>query len=61
VTVVEERRAAIRCALRVADARDVILIAGKGHEDYQEIRGVKLPFSDVVEAQAGLAQRGVKS
>ncbi|MEO8059124.1 MAG: UDP-N-acetylmuramoyl-L-alanyl-D-glutamate--2,6-diaminopimelate ligase [Burkholderiales bacterium] len=58
VTVVEERRAAIRYALREADARDVILIAGKGHEDYQEIRGQKLPFSDVVEAQAGLALRG---
>ncbi|MEO8806595.1 MAG: UDP-N-acetylmuramoyl-L-alanyl-D-glutamate--2,6-diaminopimelate ligase [Burkholderiaceae bacterium] len=61
VTVVEERRAAIRYALREADVRDVILIAGKGHEDYQEIRGVKLPFSDVVEAQAGLALRGAKS
>jgi len=61
VTVVEERRAAIRCALREADARDVILIAGKGHEDYQEIRGVKLPFSDVVEAETGLALRGAKT
>ncbi len=58
VTVVEERRAAIRYALREADAQDVILIAGKGHEDYQEIRGVKLPFSDVAEASAGLALRG---
>ena len=61
VTVVEERRAAIRYALREADARDVILIAGKGHEDYQEIRGVKLPFSDVAEASAGLALRGAKA
>ncbi len=61
VTVVEERRAAIRYALREADARDVILIAGKGHEDYQEIRGVKLPFSDVVEAETGLALRGAKA
>jgi UDP-N-acetylmuramyl-tripeptide synthetase len=61
VTVVEERRAAIRFALREADARDVILIAGKGHEDYQEIRGVKLPFSDVAEASAGLALRGAKA
>lgn len=61
VTVVEERRAAIRYALREADARDVILIAGKGHEDYQEIRGVKLPFSDVAEASAGLSLRGAKA
>ena len=61
VTVVEERRAAIRYALREADARDVILIAGKGHEDYQEIRGVKHPFSDVAEAQAGFNLRGAKA
>ncbi|MDP3823676.1 MAG: UDP-N-acetylmuramoyl-L-alanyl-D-glutamate--2,6-diaminopimelate ligase [Burkholderiales bacterium] len=61
VTVVEERRAAIRYALREADARDVILIAGKGHEDCQEIRGVKLPFSDVAEASAGLVLRGAKA
>ncbi len=61
VTVVEERRAAIRYALREADSRDVILIAGKGHEDYQEIRGVKLPFSDVAEASAGLALRGANA
>ena len=61
VTVVEERRAAIRYALREADAQDVILIAGKGHEDYQEIRGVKRPFSDVAEASAGLALRGAQA
>jgi UDP-N-acetylmuramoyl-L-alanyl-D-glutamate--2,6-diaminopimelate ligase len=29
-----------------ADARDVVLIAGKGHEDYQDAGGVKTPFSD---------------
>jgi UDP-N-acetylmuramoyl-L-alanyl-D-glutamate--2,6-diaminopimelate ligase len=61
VTVIEERRAAIHSALREADARDVILIAGKGHEDYQEIRGVKQPFSDVAEAQTALAQRGAEA
>ena len=61
VKVIEERRTAIRHALREADANDVVLIAGKGHEDYQEIRGVKQPFSDVAEAQAGLAARGAKA
>jgi UDP-N-acetylmuramoyl-L-alanyl-D-glutamate--2,6-diaminopimelate ligase len=40
-----------------ADARDVVLIAGKGHEDYQEIAGVKHAFSDVDEAQAALQRR----
>ena len=59
--MVEERRAAIRYALREADPRDVILIAGKGHEDYQEIRGVKLPFSDVAEASTCLALRGAQA
>ena len=55
--VIEDRRAAIAHAVAQADARDVVLIAGKGHEDYQEIAGVKQPFSDVVEAQAALARR----
>jgi len=55
--VIEDRRAAIAHAVRSADARDVILIAGKGHEDYQEIRGVKQHFSDVEEASAALAVR----
>ena len=57
VKVIEDRRAAIAHALRHADARDVILIAGKGHEDYQEIHGVKHHFSDLEEAAAALAQR----
>ncbi|HEY2927695.1 Mur ligase family protein [Piscinibacter sp.] len=55
--VIEDRRAAIAHAVARCDARDVILVAGKGHEDYQEIAGVKQPFSDVVEAQAALARR----
>jgi UDP-N-acetylmuramyl-tripeptide synthetase len=57
VKVIEDRRAAIANAVRNADARDVILIAGKGHEDYQEIRGVKHRFSDVEEADAALRTR----
>ncbi len=56
-TVIEDRRTAIAEAVAQADARDVVLIAGKGHEDYQEIAGVKQPFSDVVEAQQALAAR----
>jgi UDP-N-acetylmuramoyl-L-alanyl-D-glutamate--2,6-diaminopimelate ligase len=55
--VIEDRRAAIARAVGAAAARDVIVIAGKGHEDYQEIAGVKHPFSDVVEATAALARR----
>ena len=55
--VIEDRRAAIALALAEAASNDVVLIAGKGHEDYQEIAGVKQPFSDMVEARAGLALR----
>jgi UDP-N-acetylmuramoyl-L-alanyl-D-glutamate--2,6-diaminopimelate ligase len=58
VKVIEDRRAAIGYALRHAEAADVILIAGKGHEEYQDVMGVKHHFSDIEEAQAALAQRG---
>ncbi len=45
-TVVQDRREAIRHAIGMATRGDVVLIAGKGHERYQEIRGVRYPFSD---------------
>ncbi|MBO7182013.1 MAG: UDP-N-acetylmuramoyl-L-alanyl-D-glutamate--2,6-diaminopimelate ligase [Kiritimatiellae bacterium] len=41
-----DRRKAIHCALQMKATDDVILVAGKGHEDYQEIQGVRHPFSD---------------
>ena len=44
--VIADRRAAIAKALRIARAGDCVVIAGKGHEDYQEINGVKHHFSD---------------
>lgn len=52
-----DRAAAIRRMILEADASDVILLAGKGHEPYQEIAGVRYPFSDVEQAQAALALR----
>jgi len=55
--VVVDRRRAIFEAVWAVTSRDVILIAGKGHEDYQEIDGIKHPFSDAAEAAAALAQR----
>ncbi|MBI4988515.1 MAG: UDP-N-acetylmuramoyl-L-alanyl-D-glutamate--2,6-diaminopimelate ligase [Rhodocyclales bacterium] len=55
---IADRGEAIRAALAEADARDVVLIAGKGHESYQEIAGRRLPFSDVDCAAAVLAARG---
>jgi len=57
VDVVEDRREAIRHALQEADDHDVVLIAGKGHETYQEVAGTRLPFSDVDEALAALSIR----
>ena len=43
---ITDRREAIRTAVALAHRGDVILIAGKGHEDYQEIKGVKHHFDD---------------
>jgi UDP-N-acetylmuramyl tripeptide synthase len=58
--VVEDRRAAIGAVVAEAAATDVVLLAGKGHEDYQEVEGVRRPFSDVDVAAAALrARRGV--
>ena len=51
-----DRGQAIAAAVGQARAHDVVLVAGKGHEDYQEVQGVKLPFSDVAQAQAALQQ-----
>ena len=52
-----DRRAAIVAAIGEADDRDVVLVAGKGHEDYQEIRGQKLPYSDAIAVNAALSMR----
>ena len=52
-----DRAQAIQAALQQAAGADVVLIAGKGHEDYQEIAGRRLPFSDLAVARAALAQR----
>jgi UDP-N-acetylmuramoyl-L-alanyl-D-glutamate--2,6-diaminopimelate ligase len=52
-----DRGAAIRLVLEEARAGDVVVIAGKGHEDYQEIGGVRLPFDDVLEARRSLSAR----
>jgi UDP-N-acetylmuramoyl-L-alanyl-D-glutamate--2,6-diaminopimelate ligase len=49
-----DRRAAIAAAVRAARAGDVVVIAGKGHEPYQEIDGVREPFSDAAVAEAAL-------
>ena len=55
--VIADRAAAIREVIRAAHPADVVLLAGKGHEPYQEICGVRRPFSDIAEARAALAAR----
>ncbi|HEX5364868.1 MAG TPA: UDP-N-acetylmuramoyl-L-alanyl-D-glutamate--2,6-diaminopimelate ligase [Gallionella sp.] len=52
--IVPERGAAIARAIARARQQDTVLVAGKGHEDYQEIDGVKHPFSDVAAAEHAL-------
>ncbi len=46
VQVIADRKEAINKAFAMAKPKDIILIAGKGHENYQEIKGVKYPFDD---------------
>jgi UDP-N-acetylmuramoyl-L-alanyl-D-glutamate--2,6-diaminopimelate ligase len=55
--VMVDRAQAIAHTVQHAGTHDVVLVAGKGHEDYQEIAGVKHPFSDVQQARAALAAR----
>jgi UDP-N-acetylmuramyl tripeptide synthase len=50
-----DRRGAIRHAIATARRGDIVLVAGKGHEDYQEVRGVRRPFSDAAVAREALA------
>lgn len=57
VAVIENRREAIVHAITSADPRDVVLIAGKGHETTQEVAGVKTLFSDVDESLSALSAR----
>ncbi|MGJ7915783.1 UDP-N-acetylmuramoyl-L-alanyl-D-glutamate--2,6-diaminopimelate ligase [Massilia sp. LXY-6] len=54
---IEDRAAAILSAVKHAAKLDVILLAGKGHEPYQEIKGRKIPFSDADHAALALSAR----
>jgi UDP-N-acetylmuramoyl-L-alanyl-D-glutamate--2,6-diaminopimelate ligase len=58
LTIVDRREAIVQ-AVRRAQPGDVVLIAGKGHEKYQEIGGRVLPFDDVAVAREALAARRV--
>jgi len=58
VQILADRAQAIAHTVSQAATSDIVLIAGKGHEDYQEVAGVRLPFSDVQQARAALQARG---
>ena len=60
-TIIEDRAAAIAWIIDQADAEDVILLAGKGHEEYQEVGGVRTPFSDFALAAAALEAKGERA
>jgi UDP-N-acetylmuramoyl-L-alanyl-D-glutamate--2,6-diaminopimelate ligase len=57
VTVIEDRAAAIAFAIREAAADDIVLIAGKGHENYQLLGNERLDFSDYAVASGNLSAR----
>lgn len=54
--VISDRAAAIETAIKQAVANDVVLVAGKGHEDYQQIGDLKIPFSDRSQVERVLAE-----
>ena len=56
VIEIMDRRNAIKTAITMADTDDIVLIAGKGHENYQEIKGERIPFDDAEIAREILAQ-----
>jgi UDP-N-acetylmuramoyl-L-alanyl-D-glutamate--2,6-diaminopimelate ligase len=54
---IPDRKEAIQMAIRLAKPLDTILIAGKGHEDYQIIGKKKFPFDDRIEAKEALEEK----
>ena len=57
-TVLTSRREAIERAIEIAGPEDTVVLAGKGHEDYQIIGTKKFPFDDRLEARRALNERG---
>lgn len=60
VLVNPDRRGAIRTAAAMSGRGDIVLVAGKGHETYQEVKGVRSHFDDMEELRAAFAERSVR-
>ena len=58
--VIPDRKTAIEAAIGAAVSGDMVLIAGKGHEDYQILQTGKIPFDDRIVAASALRSRGSK-
>ncbi|WP_222983359.1 UDP-N-acetylmuramoyl-L-alanyl-D-glutamate--2,6-diaminopimelate ligase [Flagellimonas meishanensis] len=58
VLSIENRKQAIKTACKLAAANDIILVAGKGHETYQETNGVRVDFDDLKEVKEALSSLG---
>ncbi len=55
--IIPDRRLAIQMAVETASRGDIVIVAGKGHEDYQEIKGVRTKFSDKVEIENAILKK----
>ncbi|HPN65356.1 MAG TPA: UDP-N-acetylmuramoyl-L-alanyl-D-glutamate--2,6-diaminopimelate ligase, partial [Candidatus Goldiibacteriota bacterium] len=60
IYVEPDRRKAIKLAVNLAKKDDIVVLAGKGHETYQDIMGKKAHFSDQEQARAAVRNRGKK-
>ena len=58
--IIQDRSIAIRSAILLAQKGDLVIVAGKGHETYQEIKGIKHFFDDVIEIKKALNYRAIK-
>ncbi|MGI9275923.1 MAG: UDP-N-acetylmuramoyl-L-alanyl-D-glutamate--2,6-diaminopimelate ligase [Endozoicomonas sp.] len=61
VNIVVDRAEAISRTVERAEAGDIVVVAGKGHEDYQEVNGKRLPFDDAEHVKAALSHWGMGS
>ncbi len=57
---ISDRRATVEYAVSMAEKRDIIVLAGKGHESYQEIKGIRYPLDDRKNSTGGAGWRNTR-